>query len=127
MSDHSKIHRWFEPGCSECNRIRDERDSSSLAAAPGSHLWPCPSRCDLWARCEPINLGPVPNHHPRCAHVDTSLIDVWRVAPHDEGGGCIVRSESEAREVAEDDEGLAIHKERMHREVYENLSEFDGF
>lgn len=70
------------------------------------------------------------NHHPRCEYVDESLIDVWRVtiSPGDKGG-CICGSEAELLEMAGNDpaEPMTITKERMHREIFENLPDFAGF
>lgn len=70
------------------------------------------------------------NHHPKCEHVDASLIDVWRVNVPGESGGLIVDSEAAAIDAARDETGeepLEITKEKMHREIYENLPEFGGF
>lgn len=91
--------------------------------------WPCPNNCMSW--CREITIGaPMTNHHPRCEYVDESLIDVWRVTiyPGDKAG-CICGSEEEAREMAGDDpdEPMTITKEKMHREVFENLPDFVGF
>jgi hypothetical protein len=69
------------------------------------------------------------NHHPRCEHVDASLMDVWRVCVPGESGGCIVDDEKQAREMATEDPDapLEVHHQRMHREIFENLPEFAGF
>lgn len=104
--------------------------AETLALAPGSPLWPCPNHCENWVRCEAIDLRkPMPNHHSQCEHYNSSLIDVWRVTVPGEKGGCICGSEEEAREMAGDDPDapMDITKERMHREVFENLPEFCGF
>lgn len=108
----------------------DTKKSSApaLAVDEGSHLWPCPNGCHNWARCEPIDLRkPMPNHHSNCQHYNASLIDVWRVAPRGEKGGCICDTEAEAREMAGDDADLEITKQQMHRECFEQLGEFEGF
>lgn len=90
----------------------------------GSQLWPCPHRCDTWARCEPIDLKrPMPNHHPRCEHYNASLIDVFRVS-HEDGGSYVTDKEPSPNDLGD---GLKVSPEQMHREVYENLPEFDGF
>lgn len=70
------------------------------------------------------------NHHPNCEHVDASLIDVWRVSI--DGAGYTTDSEANADEAvalyAEDPDSVpTITKERMHREIYEQLPEFEGF
>jgi len=93
-------------------------------------LWPCPHRCDRWARCVSIDLAkPMPNHHPRCEHFNASLIDVWSVRIPGEDSGLIVDSEQNAREIANEDPHapLDVVPLKMHREVYENLPEFAGF
>lgn len=92
--------------------------------------WPCPLRCDLWARAQPIDRSrPMPNHHPDCKHYNDSLIDVWRVSVPGEKHGAICGREDEARELAgnDPDAPLEITKERMHREVFEHLPDFGGF
>ena len=91
--------------------------------------WPC--ACQNWARCEPVDLTkPMPNHHSKCEHYNASLIDVWRVSY--DGASYVTDSEADAQEAvalyAEDPDIVpTVTKERMHREVYENLPEFDGF
>lgn len=91
-------------------------------------FWPCPHNCHLWARG--INPNePMTNHHPRCEHVDASLIDVWEVVIPGEEHGCIMESEADARAMAGEDPNapLEARPRKMHREVYENLPEFAGF
>lgn len=57
-------------------------------------------------------------------------MDVWRVTilPGDKGG-CICASEEEAREMAGNDpeEPMTITQEKMHREIFEQLGDFNGF
>lgn len=87
-------------------------------------------RCDLWARCAPVDLRkPIPNHHHRCQHYDASLIDVWRVQTPGDVGGLIVDVEKIAREVAAEDPAapLEVTPMKMHRECFEQLGEFAGF
>lgn len=104
---------------------KDAAEALDVSAGSGLH-WPCPNNCLSWCRTD----GSKTNHHPRCEYVDESLIDVWRVtiSPGDKGG-CICGSEAEAREMAGDDpeEPMTITKERMHREIFENLPDFAGF
>lgn len=66
------------------------------------------------------------NHHPRCEYVDASLIDVWRFSCG--GSSYVVDREpsSDAALEAQESE-VRITKEKMHCEIYEHLSEFDGF
>jgi len=90
--------------------------------------WPCPNNCLSW--CRP-SLFSMTNHHPQCEHVDKSLIDVWEV--NLDGRSYVTNSEKDANDnlllLLEDDPdcGVRINKLRMHREIYENLPEFDGF
>ena len=67
------------------------------------------------------------NHHPNCEHVDASMIDVWKAELY--GSSFIAESEELVRrEAADNPEGeIKISKIRMHREIYENLPEFNGF
>lgn len=70
----------------------------------------------------------VTNHHPNCQHYNDSLMDVWKVTH--EGQSCYVENEQEANKMAGAEVSggtISIVKERMHREVFENLPEFDGF
>lgn len=80
-------------------------------------LEPCP--CTSWAR---DGSGPLTNHHRRCDHYNDSLIDVWRCEI--DGRYCYVDNEPDASAC---DEGVTVTRERMHREVFDNLPEFDGF
>jgi hypothetical protein len=93
--------------------------------------------CSNWPRG--INENPIyagmksaddvpllPNHHPNCQHYNDSLIDVWMVAV--DGVYSITDNEQDAKETAFDNEDRAvIEQTQMHREVFENLPEFDGF
>ena len=84
---------------------------------PGSALfWPCPNNCLMWCRTD----GSKTNHHPRCQHVDASLIDVWRVSY--DGASYVLA----ARPLPTHHEET-VTREKMHREIYENLPEFGGF
>lgn len=101
-----------------------------MSASPFSAFWPCPQRCDLWPR------GIVPgqkltNHHPDCTYVDASMIDVWTVRLPGATGGCIHDNEADAVEMVKNesnaDDPLEIVRGKMHREIFDNLPEFDGF
>lgn len=69
------------------------------------------------------------NHHPRCSHYDDSLMDVWKVIIG--GSRCYVETEQDAKDMAGQEaiEGgeAVITEEKMHREIFENLPEFQGF
>lgn len=74
------------------------------------------------------DLPAVANHHPNCPHYNDSLMNVWRVSLG--GISCYVDNEQDAKSVAIDeasDDALTITPEKMHREIFENLQEFDGF
>jgi len=73
--------------------------------------------CVNWARAD---IYPLTNHHPNCPRFNDSLIDVWKV----EYEGSSYYSDSEPESM---DECEAITTEKMHREVYDNLEEFEGF
>lgn len=86
--------------------------------------------CQHWARTDIRMVGgkPIaPNHHPACPHYNDSLMDVWVVS--DGTSRCYVDNEQDARDAAqnEGEETNTIEKIRMHREMFENLPEFDGF
>lgn len=38
MSDHSKIHLWFQPGCPQCNAIRDAADAATEGTPSASAI-----------------------------------------------------------------------------------------
>jgi hypothetical protein len=64
----------------------------------------------------------VTNHHPHCEHYNDSLIDVWKV----QYGTEFYYTEHEP--IAEETEsGEIVTKEKMHKEVFEQLPEFEGF
>jgi hypothetical protein len=77
--------------------------------------WPCPNNCLNWCRTD----GSKTNHHPACKHVDASLITVWRVKLD---GASYITDEKPDK-----DESVTVTEERMHREIYEQLPEFQGF
>jgi hypothetical protein len=87
--------------------------------------------CQNWARDgrDSLKIGGnllLPNHHPNCPHYNDSLVDVWKVTL--DSVTCYVDNETDATETAGQDEPKpAIVKEKMHREVFDNLPEFDGF
>lgn len=84
-----------------------------------TQFWPCPNNCLTWCReCNPRE--PQTNHHPRCEYVDASLIDVWRVSY--DGASYVVDQEPLATHHEE-----TVTREKMHREIYEQLPEFNGF
>lgn len=73
----------------------------------------------------------IPNHSPNCPRYNDSLIDVWLVKYC--GSSYITDSELDAEARAEEvvresgGDTVAVVKEKFHREVFENLPEFDGF
>lgn len=81
--------------------------------------------CVNWARA--VNLKYLTNHHPNCPHYNDSLMDVWKVTV--DGVSCYVDNEQDARETAGDEQrdDITVTKEKMHREVFEHLPEFEGF
>jgi len=87
--------------------------------------WPCPNDCLSWCRTD----GSMTNHHPRCEFVDESLMDVYSVRIPGEQHGCATHCEADAHNMAQEDPDapLEVVKIKMHREIYENLPEFNGF
>lgn len=76
-------------------------------------------KCQLWCRAD-FNQ-PLTNHHPNCPHVDDSLIDVWKI---EYDGACCYTDDIEGMDIQE---GEKVTKEKMHKEVYEHLPDFEGF
>ena len=74
-------------------------------------------KCVNWARAD---IYPLTDHHHNCEHFNDSLIDVWKIEY--EGQSCYCDTEPEPME-----EGETVTQEKMHREIYENLPEFEGF
>jgi len=93
-----------------------------------------PCECVNWCRDDIKIVCGKPlatNHHPNCPHYNDSLMDVWKVALVGTLACCYVETEQDAKDMAgqeaiEGDEAI-ITKEKMHREIFENLPEFDGF
>jgi hypothetical protein len=67
------------------------------------------------------------NHHPNCLHYNDSLIDVWKLTC--DGVSAYLDDKQDAincmQEEFEDE--ITITKEKMHREIFEHLPEFEGF
>lgn len=82
--------------------------------------------CVHWCRAN-VNLKYLTNHHENCPHYNDSLMDVWKVTV--DGISCYVDNEQDARETASDEQrdDITVTKEKMHREVFEHLPEFEGF
>jgi hypothetical protein len=90
----------------------------------------CPI-CEQWCR-RAINPKAITNHHENCPHYNDSLIDVWKVSDGSKKLHCIYSNEADALLDMESDKsdgitGRTITKTKMHREVFEQLGEFDGF
>lgn len=83
--------------------------------------------CENWARDgrDSLKIGGqllAPNHHPSCPHYDDSLIDVWKVTI--DGVSLYMDNEQTAKDAAGN---ATITKERMHREIFDSLPDFEGF
>lgn len=63
------------------------------------------------------------NHHPNCPHYNDSLIDVWKVTV--DGRSCYVDNEQDALDTVGD--SGSVSKEKMHKEIFNHLPEFEGF
>lgn len=83
--------------------------------------------CECAHLARSINLKYLTNHHENCPRYNDSLIDVWKVTV--DGRTAYCEHEQDARETAGDEQrdDITITKERMHREVFEHLPEFEGF
>jgi hypothetical protein len=80
--------------------------------------------CANWARS--IDLKYLTNHHPNCSRYNDSLIDVWKVE-HPCCSTFYTDDEEVARAETQEEPRATVTKEKMHREVFENLPEFEGF
>lgn len=83
--------------------------------------------CMNWERTDIRMVGgkPVaPNHHPNCPHYNDSLIDVWKI---EADGKTSYTDNQEDAALAPDEYGATVTAGKMHREVYDNLPEFEGF
>ena len=78
--------------------------------------------CIGWCRS---SILPMTDHHPNCPKYNDSLIDVWLVS--DGQSKYYDINEKMAREVVEEDPELTMTKVQLHKEIYDNLPEFDGF
>ena len=106
-SDSRRSHRFGRPSSRLVSDMSDQE------------LKPCP--CRNW--CWTVNLQYPTNHHHLCEHYDDSLISVWRV---EYDGQSYVTDEEPV--LGEDlCGGETVTKDVMHKEVYEQLSEFEGF
>jgi hypothetical protein len=69
----------------------------------------------------------LPNHHPNCPHYNDSLIDVWKMTVN--GISAYTDNENDIEDWRQnefEDETIII-KEKMHKEIFDNLPEFSGF
>ena len=64
------------------------------------------------------------NHHRNCPRYNDSLMDVWVVVV--DGVKCVVDNEADARETAGTDGGAVVTQRKMHKEVFDNLRDFEG-
>lgn len=92
----------------------------------------CQHWCGNWFGLNAIRNSdgiPIPtNHHPNCPHYNDSLIEVWKATDgnssyYQEVGKEAVLCAADLNELR----GLSFTKEKMHREIFENLPEFVGF
>lgn len=101
--------------------------SQSQDAMPGSQQQEVRSLCECvnWARS--VDLKYLTNHHPNCPHYNDSLIDVWKMTVN--GVSAYMDNEQDVIDCCQDEfeDETTITKEKMHREVFEHLPEFEGF
>ena len=78
--------------------------------------------CIGWCRA---SITPLTNHHPNCPKYNDSLIDVWRIE-HTLTGEFFYSDNKDAIEF-KDEPDIKVTQERLHKEVYESMKEFQGF
>lgn len=61
-------------------------------------------------------------YHENCEHFNDSLIDVWKI----EYDGAWYYENTEP-DMSDFTDGEIVTKEKMHKEIYDNLPEFTGF
>lgn len=89
--------------------------------------------CQSWPRVQvpyKIALDGLPlvtNHHPNCPYYNDSLMDVWKVTDGSATFFTDDEQDAKAESGAEDGYCATITREKMHREIFENLPEFEGF
>lgn len=135
-------HSWQalpkEWQCPICLHQMTEEESQRYAGCPtGFHAVAhvrFNAACDVcqnWARADVKKYAGkliATNHHPNCPHYNDSLMDVWKIS--DGSTSCFTDNEQDARDtIGEGEEwsDVKITKERMHREIFVNLPEFEGF
>ena len=96
--------------------------TSEMPVAQPRLVLPC--ECRQWARIYDGVEDKGTDHHPRCPHVDDSLIDVWRVT-YDFASYVVDYDVEKFGEGIEED--ATVTKERMHRELFDRMPEFAGF
>lgn len=96
--------------------IPDQQEPTSKGSVPELVVL---CECRNWARLNDGVEDKGTDHHPRCPRVDDSLIDVWRVSY--DGESYVIDREPD------NNPQETVTRERMHREIYDNLPEFNGF
>lgn len=88
--------------------------------------------CNSWARTNIDSFSIagkllVPNHHINCPQYNDSLIDVWKMTVN--GISAYMDKEQDVIDCSQDefDDETTVTKIKMHREIFENLPEFNGF
>ena len=82
--------------------------------------------CITWCRDKPEYSGRSKNglplyttHHPRCDHYNDSLIQVFKIEY--EGQSCYTTEKPEV------EDGEIVTETTIHREIYDQLQDFEGF
>jgi hypothetical protein len=90
--------------------------------------------CQNWARVEdPYKIRTrkgVPlltNHHENCPHYNDSLIDVWKMTVNGVSAYTDNAQDIEDWKQDEFEDETTVTEIKMHREIFENLPEFEGF
>lgn len=67
------------------------------------------------------------NHHANCPHYNESLMDVWKMTVNGVSGYSDNAQDIEDWKQDEFEDETTVTKEKMHREIFEHLPEFEGF
>lgn len=79
--------------------------------------------CISWCRA---SITPFTDHHPNCSKFNDSLIDVWKIEHVFMCDFCYTDNINDLLEYKSDPD-IKITQEKLHKEIYDNMDEFQGF
>ena len=103
--------------------------TNAPAVASGALLVAC--GCMDWARANigaPYNvrgrdgLPLITNHHPQCEHYNDSLMPVWKATVDGVSAYC-----DNLMDAIATGGNAVVEEQLMHREIFENLPDFNGY